>query len=91
MEKKQTKRVVGIKYDEGHGVPRIVVKGNGNLAEAIIKDRGMNGPPLIRDKELLNQLYRLPMDAEIGSELFELVAILLVHVFAIDERSRRNK
>jgi type III secretion system FlhB-like substrate exporter len=43
---------------------------------------------VVRDPELVEQLYRLPMDGHIGPELFQLVATLLAHVFAIDEKLR---
>jgi type III secretion system FlhB-like substrate exporter len=35
---------------------------------------------------LLEQLYKLPMDAQIGPELFHLVASLLAHVFAVEAK-----
>jgi len=38
------------------------------------------------DPELAEQLWRLPVDGEIGPELFQLIAVLLTHVFAIEER-----
>jgi hypothetical protein len=36
----------------------------------------------------LEALYCLPVDGEIGRELFDLVAALLVHVFAIDDLAK---
>lgn len=83
-------RVVGIKYETGKGLPRVILKGCGEKAREIIDyGRRTNGPPLVEDEKLLEQLYRLPMDAEIGPELYELVAALLVHVYAIEEKAGR--
>lgn len=81
-------RVVGLQYEPGEGLPQVIVKGSGQLAnEMIEKARKLSsGPQIVKDEALLQQLYRLPMEAEIGSELFQLVAILLAHVFSIEEK-----
>jgi flagellar biosynthesis protein len=85
--KDQDKRVVGLQYELGEGLPRVILKGSGKYAEAIIERReALRGPPIVKDEKLLRELYRLPMDSEIGPELFELVAVLLVHVFAVEAR-----
>lgn len=82
-------KVVGLKYEPDQGLPRVILKGGGKLAEEIIAaGKRMDGPPLVKDERLLEALYRLPVDGEIGQELFELVAALLVHVFAIDELAK---
>ncbi|MEW8149583.1 MAG: EscU/YscU/HrcU family type III secretion system export apparatus switch protein [Candidatus Thiodiazotropha endolucinida] len=82
-------KVVGLKYEPDQGLPRVILKGGGKLAEEIIAaGERMDGPPLVKDERLLEALYRLPVDGEIGQELFELVAALLVHVFAIDELAK---
>ena len=85
-------RVVGIKYEVGEGLPRVILKGSGEQAREIIDyGKRTQGPPLVEDKDLLEQLYRLPMDAEIGAELYELVAALLVYIYAIEEKTDRMK
>lgn len=87
MASEPPRKVVGLKYDAAQGLPRVILKGSGALADAIVR-AGRDGPPLVRDERLLEALYRLPVDDEIGPDLYELVALLLVHVFAIDERAR---
>jgi flagellar biosynthesis protein len=83
-------RVVGIKYEPGKGLPRVILKGSGDQAREIIDSgKRRNGLPLVKDQNLLEQLYRLPMESEIGPELYELVAALLVHVYAIGEETNR--
>jgi type III secretion system FlhB-like substrate exporter len=82
-------KVVGLKYEPEQGLPRVILKGSGKLAKEIIAaGERMDGPPLVKDERLLEALYRLPVEGEIGHELFELVAALLVHVFAIDELAK---
>ena len=82
-------KVVGLAYEARDELPKVVVKGCGEAAERILRERDwLHGPAVVKDPQLLEQLYRLPMDGTIGPELFQLVAILLTHVFAIEERLR---
>lgn len=81
------KQVVGLKYDVGQGLPQVILKGSGPMAEHILHSRPLVGGPLVvKDANLAQQLYRLPIDAQIGPELFHLVAALLAHVFAIEAK-----
>jgi flagellar biosynthesis protein len=86
------KRVVGLQYEPGQGVPQVVVKGSGKVAEEIVRrsERGA-GPMVVEDAALVDQLYRLPMDARIGPELFHLVAAVLAHVFAVEQKLQEKK
>lgn len=80
------KRVVGLRYEPEQGLPKVVLKGCGPLAEEILQRHGPGRrPPVVKNEALLEQLYRLPIDGEIGPELYRLVAIILVHVFAVEE------
>ena len=83
---KKIEKVVGLQYEPGEGLPQVMVKGSGKHAREIVKRASAmrDGPQIVRDEALLKKLYRLPMDAEIGPELFQLVAILLAHVFSIN-------
>ena len=82
----ELKKVVGLKYDPGEGVPQVVVKGSGAAAEELLRQRdALGGPPLVHDSALAGELYRLPMDAPIGPELYALVAALLAHVFSLEQ------
>ena len=85
----EIEKVVGLAYEPGGALPRVIVKGAGEFAERILRDRDwLRGPAVIRDPQLTEQLFRLPIDGQIGAELFQLVAILLTHVFAIEEKLR---
>jgi type III secretion system FlhB-like substrate exporter len=88
----ENKRVVGLQYRPEEGLPRVILKGGGRLASEIMRRRdALRGPPVVRNEQLVKALYRLPVDGEIGPELFELVAILLVHVFAVEESEERRE
>jgi flagellar biosynthesis protein len=81
-------KVVGIAYEPGEGLPHIVLKGSGPLADEVLKRSREMGAPIVHDRELAERLFRLPTDSEIGPELFRIVAVILAHVFALNERRK---
>ena len=91
-EKTEDKRIIGLKYELGEGLPQVIVKANGKAVDDILRKRNLvTGPPVVKDQALLEQLYKLPMDAQIGPELFHLVASLLAHVFAVEAKLKRGE
>jgi len=88
----EQKKVVGLRYEPAEGLPQLIVKGSGKMAEEILrKGNAGDGPVVVKDKALLDQLFRLPMDAQIGPDLFQVVATLLAHVFAVEQKRREEK
>ena len=81
------KRVVGLRYVPEEGLPRVILKGSGALAEALLARRDRHvGPQVVRNEALLQSLYRLPLDSAIGPEMFRIVAVILAHVFALEHK-----
>jgi len=81
-----TKKVVGIGYDPaGDAVPTVVLKGAGRDAEVALEQACRRADvPVVSDPQLVEQLYRLPVDAPIGRDLFTAMAALLAHVMRLD-------
>lgn len=90
MTNPDLKRVVGLSYDESvQSLPTVVLKAAGPATDALLSATlHAAGPRLVRDAALLAQLYRLPVDAAIDPALFQLVAMLLSHVLAVNEQIR---
>jgi type III secretion system FlhB-like substrate exporter len=89
MTQDRRTKVVGLAYPSHEELPTVIVKGCGEMAERLLRERDwLNGPPVVKDPKLAEQLWRLPVDGQIGPELFQLVAILLTHVLAIEEQLR---
>jgi type III secretion system FlhB-like substrate exporter len=42
--------------------------------------------PLAQDRQLLEQLYRVPLDKPVGPELFTVMASLLAHVLQVGRK-----
>jgi type III secretion system FlhB-like substrate exporter len=84
-------RAVGLAYDPQDGLPRVVFKAAGELAEqALEHGLRVSGPRVVRDGALLAQLYRLPVDGAIDASLFQAVATLLSHVLALNQALREQ-
>jgi type III secretion system FlhB-like substrate exporter len=85
------KRVVGVSCTEGEAAPVVVVKGAGEAAEAVLSQaRGRDDLPIVRDPDLVAQLYRVPVDGAVGRDLFPVMAALLAHVLLIDRNRRES-
>ena len=85
-------KVVGIKYEIGDGLPKVIVKGSGKTADTIIeKSKAVKGQKIIENKELVDKLFRLPIDADISEDLFEMVAMILTHVIAINGKDEGDR
>lgn len=93
MEDGIGKKVVGISYDKNAGgLPKVLLKGVGPIAEHLEAEFKKTKPShrVIENKDLLEKLFRLPMESEISPDLYELVAILLVHVYAVEAKLREG-
>ena len=54
-ETDKTNKVIGLAYKPGEGLPRVVVKGHGEIADEIIKAKRLgSGPRVIKNKELVD-------------------------------------
>ncbi len=90
-ENKPFQKVVGLQYEPGDGLPKVIVKGSGKIAEKILqKETLRRSPKVFKNEELVDRLFRLPVDAEISRDTFQLVAILLAHVFSIEEKLKQK-
>lgn len=84
-----TGKVVGLSVDLEAGTgPTVVLKGAGSEAAAIVQAGVREEVPIVRDAALLQALYRVPIDAPIGRELFPVMAALIAHVLQIDGSQR---
>jgi type III secretion system FlhB-like substrate exporter len=86
------RRVVGLRYDPDDGLPQVIFKGAGPLAEELLaRRRARVGAHVVRNEALLQSLYRLPLEAPIGPELFHVVAVILAHVFALEAQLKNER
>ena len=86
-EDEKLRRVVGVSYEPGELAPTVILKSAGAGAAAVLEAarRSAQAPLVVRDAALVDQLYRIPIDAPIGRELFPVMATLLAHVVQLDQ------
>ncbi|MFB9273642.1 EscU/YscU/HrcU family type III secretion system export apparatus switch protein [Cohnella cellulosilytica] len=82
------KKAVALKYEPEKGsAPIVVAKGQGAIAEEIMKRAQENGVPLQEDSSLVEVLSKLDLNQEIPPELYKLVAEVLSFVYRSDRRA----
>ena len=70
----------------GEGAPRLVAKGEGELAERIKATAQEFGVPVVEEAGLVQMLCQIPLGDEIPPALYVAVAEVLAHVFRINNR-----
>jgi flagellar biosynthesis protein len=76
--------VVALRYNESDGAPRVVAKGYGDIAQAIMERAEKHGLYVHRSPELVRLLMRVDLDDRIPPELYVAVAELLAWVYQLE-------
>lgn len=78
------RQALALAYGEGDGAPRLVAKGYGEVAERIIAEAQRHGVRIHDSPELVGLLMHLDLDAQIPSQLYQVVAELLAWVWRLE-------
>lgn len=78
-------------YGSEDGAPRVVAKGQGVTAEAIVSLARENGLYVHQSPELVNLLMQVDLDSEIPPELYQAVAEILAWLYQMDQSSYGNR
>jgi flagellar biosynthesis protein len=79
-------QAVALRYEANARAPRIVAKGEGFLAQALVARAEAAGVPLNEAPELAQLLMQLDIDLVIPPELYAVVAQVLVWAYSVDQR-----
>lgn len=91
-EQNPMKKAVALKYAPGQtSAPKVVAKGKGHMADAILQKAKDNGVPVQEDASLVEVLSKLDLDQEIPPELYHLVAEVLSFIYRSDQRAKGRK
>jgi flagellar biosynthesis protein len=83
---KENRKAVALAYGEGQYAPKVVARGRGVVAEAII-DRARDAGVFIHESpDLVNLLMQVDMDQHIPPELYRAVAELLAWIYWLENR-----
>ncbi len=77
----RTPLAIALRYDGGNA-PRVVAKGRGAMADAIIAKARDSGVMIEEDPLMAEALASVELDVEIPVELFEAVAVLISFVLS---------
>ncbi|XZG69395.1 EscU/YscU/HrcU family type III secretion system export apparatus switch protein [Chitinibacteraceae bacterium HSL-7] len=80
----ERQRAVALAYQEGSGAPRVVAKGQGEIAEKIIEKAREAGVFVHESPELVALLMQVDLDARIPQQLYRAVAELLAFVYLLE-------
>ncbi|MGL4344124.1 MAG: EscU/YscU/HrcU family type III secretion system export apparatus switch protein [Cellulosilyticaceae bacterium] len=84
MEQKP-KVAAALSYKKEMNAPQIVAKGKGFVAENILEEAKMKNVPVYEDAKLATLLTELEVGQQIPSELYDIVAQILVFVGDMDD------
>jgi flagellar biosynthesis protein len=80
------KLAVSLQYKKGrNAAPKVTAKGQGWVAENIIKMAQENNIPIREDKDLLHLLSEIDIGQEVPESLYKVVAELLAWVYELNQ------
>lgn len=81
----KTRRAIGLRYGSGDkkGAPKVVSKGYGDLAEAIIQSAQDAGILIHEDPYLSEMLATLDLGQEIPESLYYIIAELIAYSYVL--------
>lgn len=78
-------RAAALRYDaHADGAPRVIAKGQGALAEEIVRRARQSGVPIHESRELTDALMRFDLDQQIPPALYVAVAEVLAWAYSIE-------
>jgi flagellar biosynthesis protein len=80
----QHPQAVALAYETHAVAPRILAKGEGLMAEAILARAKSMGIPLRAEPELVHLLMKLDLDTYVPPILYQAVAEILVWAYEVD-------
>jgi flagellar biosynthesis protein len=84
MNKDTRQLAVALAYQSGQAAPKVVAKGRGLLAQAIIERAKDAGVYVHESPELVSMLMQIDLDQHIPPELYLAVAELLAWIYRLE-------
>ena len=81
------KKAAALRYDtQKENAPRVIAKGEGQIAENIIKIAKENELPIKKDEDLIELLSNIEIDKEVPEELYKAVAEVFSFVYRVTNK-----
>ncbi|MCB1743649.1 MAG: EscU/YscU/HrcU family type III secretion system export apparatus switch protein [Gammaproteobacteria bacterium] len=79
-------QVAALRYD-GQGAPRVVAKGQDELARRILEVAREHDVPIVSSPEVVSMLGQIPLEQEIPASLYVAVAEVLAFAYSLSGRA----
>ncbi len=79
------KSAIALAYQTGDTSPRVVAKGRGIIAQAIIERAKEHGVFVHESEDLVSILMQVELDANIPPQLYQAVAELLAWIYRLEK------
>lgn len=89
--KKFNQKAVALSYNKDDISPRVVAKGQGYVAQKILENAQSSDVPVYENAELVNELTKIDLGANIPKELYQVVAEVLVFISDIDKKEETKR
>ena len=83
-------KAVALRYNTSENAPKIVAKGYGTVAQAIIDTAKEHGLYVHESPELVGLLMQVQLDSQIPPELYLTVAELLAWLYGLESDMQKN-
>ncbi len=81
---------VAVRYEAAEDIaPRLTAKGQGYMAEEIVRLAHQHGIPLHHDPDLVELLSQLELEQAIPPEAYEVVAEILAFIYTLNEHRKQ--
>jgi len=83
-------KAAALSYNSSNNAPKVIAKGEGFVAQNMIKKANECKIPIYKDSQLMQSLDLLNIQQEIPTELYKVVAQILVFISNIDKASNKK-
>ncbi|PHO13629.1 type III secretion system protein [Malaciobacter marinus] len=91
MEKQKIQKAAALKYDlEKDSAPKLIAKGQEQVAKNIIKIAKENELPIKKDEDLIELLSKLDIDKEIPVSMYKAVAEIFSFIYDLTKKNKDN-
>ncbi|OIP54422.1 MAG: type III secretion system protein [Helicobacteraceae bacterium CG2_30_36_10] len=81
------KKAAALRYDaKKESAPRVVAKGEGKVAENIIKIAELHKLPIRKDEDLIELLSKIELDKEVPEALYKAVAEVFSFIYKVTNK-----
>lgn len=84
MKKEEIKKAAALSFNPiENSAPKIIAKGEGEMAEMILDRANASGIPVMEKGDLADWLVELPVGVEIPEKMYKAVSVIFAHLYEL--------